>query len=143
MPIGNLTSQIFANIYLNELDRYVVHILKPQCYLRYGDDFIVLAYQRAQVEGYRELIQAFLENQLQLQLNPKNDIVVPAGQGIRFLGTYISPQEQRINRRNRKRIQRRLSNRNAASYSGMIKRYGVAADRKEFSWRLLDTISLD
>ena len=61
MPIGNLTSQIFSNIYLNELDRYVRHTIKPQAYMRYGDDFIIIENDNAKLQRIRVLVDEFLK----------------------------------------------------------------------------------
>lgn len=67
IPIGNLTSQIFANIYLNEFDRFAVHILKPQAYLRYGDDFIIFAENKKSLIAMREKTKQFLQKTFALR----------------------------------------------------------------------------
>src|SRR3989339_178949 len=121
IPIGSLTSQIFANIYLNELDRLVKHILKPQFYLRYGDDFIIIAPKREIVENMRKQMIFFLNNSLGLVLNPKNDIILPVRRGIHFLGVEIYPTGRRLKNRIWQRAQIKLNERNISSYSGLIK----------------------
>jgi hypothetical protein len=68
LPIGNLTSQFFSNVYLNELDQFVKHRLKVRHYLRYSDDFILVHEDPAQLLAWREQIQAFLAEQLRLSL---------------------------------------------------------------------------
>jgi RNA-directed DNA polymerase len=90
IPIGNLTSQLFANIYLNEFDRYARHTLKPQAYLRYGDDFLLFYATRRQAHQTREIARAFLKNTLGLTVNAKNNVVVPAKSGLKFLGHTIT-----------------------------------------------------
>jgi RNA-directed DNA polymerase len=118
-----LTSQIFANIYLNELDRFVKHILKPQFYLRYGDDFIIIASTRIEVEKMREKIILFLKNSLGLEINRKNDIILPVRRGIRFLGVEIYSTGRRLKTKNWQRAQNRLNQRNVPSYYGLVKQH--------------------
>jgi len=121
IPIGNLTSQIFANIYLNELDRLVKHILKPQFYLRYGDDFIMIAQNRKILEKMHDLTILFLKDSLGLVINHKNDIILPVRRGAYFLGVEIYPTGRRLKKRIWQQAQARLNERNISSYSGLIK----------------------
>ena len=69
LPIGNLNSQFFANVYLNALDQFVKHTLKCSHYLRYCDDFVLLAEGREQLVEWRQRIRCFLRERLHLQLN--------------------------------------------------------------------------
>ena len=89
IPIGNLTSQLFANIYLNELDQFVKHQLKTKYYCRYVDDFVLLHKDRSQLKKWRAEIKEFLENRLQLELHPQKQEIFPAKIGIDFLGYHI------------------------------------------------------
>lgn len=70
MPLGNLTSQFFANVYLHELDRFVKHELKAKYYIRYVDDFVILHKSKSQLEIWKEEINNFLNNKLNLELHP-------------------------------------------------------------------------
>jgi hypothetical protein len=72
LPIGNLTSQFFANVYLNELDQFVKHTLKARWYVRYVDDFVLLHHDPAQLEQWRDEIVAFLDTRLRLRLRGDN-----------------------------------------------------------------------
>jgi RNA-directed DNA polymerase len=121
LPIGNLTSQILSNIYLNELDRYVKNYLKPQFYLRYGDDFIVMEKDRGNLSQIRRKIIKFLDEKLDLEINNKNDIIIKPSWGLKFLGTIIYPQGRRLSKRNIARIKERLSLINISSYQGQAK----------------------
>jgi len=103
------------------LDRLVKHILKPQFYLRYGDDFIIIASKREIVENMRNQVIFFLNNSLGLALNPKNDIILPMRRGIHFLGVEIYPTGRRLKKRIWQRAQTKLNERNIPSYSGLIK----------------------
>jgi len=89
VPIGNLSSQFFANVYLNELDQYVKHSLKAHYYLRYVDDFVILSENPIQLRAYKAQIEEFLATRLKLQLHPKRHKLLPVSGGIDFLG-YIT-----------------------------------------------------
>jgi hypothetical protein len=98
LPIGNLTSQFFANVYLNALDQFIKHHLKCRHYLRYVDDFILLAQSPEVLLQWRGQIETFLQQQLQLQLkeqaNPK-----PVKSGADFLGYIVYPHYRLVRRR--------------------------------------------
>ena len=89
MPLGNLTSQFFANVYLNELDYFVKHKLKAKYYIRYVDDFIILHNDKKVLEGYLDEINNFIMNNLKLELHPTKSKIVPLSKGITFLGYRI------------------------------------------------------
>lgn len=86
MPLGNLTSQFFANVYLNELDYFVKHSLKARFYIRYVDDFIILHYSQGQLERWKVDIDKFLENKLKIELHPDKSRIVSLSRGIDFVG---------------------------------------------------------
>lgn len=137
IPIGNLTSQIFANIYLNELDRFVKHTIKPKVYLRYGDDFFIITEKKSEAVIFRERITSFLWCKLRLEINGKHDIIIPVRRGLRFLGAEIFPRGRRLNKRNRKRIVRNVKKGNVASYRGLIVKHEKRKKIKQFDWMLL------
>jgi len=89
IPIGNLTSQLFANIYLNELDQFAKHGLRIKYYIRYMDDFLVLGYDKIEIRRIKEKIREFLQNKLKLELHPKKANVSPIEKSIDFLGYRI------------------------------------------------------
>lgn len=140
MPIGNLTSQIFANIYLNELDRFVKHKLKLKYYLRYGDDFIVLGNNLDALQQVRNDVSNFLLDELKLQINPKSDRIMKASQGLKFLGVKIWPTGRTLNKRNCVRVRSRLVQNNVSSYSGIVKKHGSKKKIGEFNWLVLEKI---
>jgi len=86
MPLGNLTSQFFANIYLNELDYFVKHKLKARYYIRYVDDFIILYNSKEQLEIWKTEIGRFLEDKLNLELHPQKSKIISMSRGIDFVG---------------------------------------------------------
>ena len=98
LPIGNLTSQFFANVYLNELDQYVKHSLKRQYYIRYCDDFLMLDESHERLIEIRGRVSEFLGDKLNLSLNDKYNKVLPLSNGIDFLG-YIIRQDYMLVRR--------------------------------------------
>ena len=86
MPLGNLTSQFFANVYLNELDYFVKHELKTKYYIRYVDDFVILHKNREQLNKWKEEIERFLAEKLNLELHPQKSKVVSLSTGVDFVG---------------------------------------------------------
>lgn len=108
LPIGNLTSQFFANVYLNQLDQYVKRHLRAKYYLRYVDDFIILEDDPSLLEEYRLKINDFLPENLRLQLHPKKQIIRPIESGIDFLGYFIKPRYTLVRRRVVSRLKVRL-----------------------------------
>jgi len=110
IPIGNLTSQLFANIYLNKLDQFVKHCLRIKHYIRYMDDFLVLSYNKRELRIIKEQIQEFLQNRLGLELHLKKANIFPANKGIDFLG-YVNFENYRLLRKSTvKRFLKRTNN---------------------------------
>lgn len=91
LPIGNLTSQFFANLYMNELDQYIKRSLKCRFYVRYVDDFMILSNSKTDLEKVIVGIDNFLRQKLKLSLNYKKTKLKNIHQGIDFLGYYIKP----------------------------------------------------
>ena len=106
LPIGNITSQFFANIYLNELDQFVKHQLKAKYYIRYVDDFVILHQNPETLDKWRKQIEKFLQENLALKLHPNKQKIFPINQGIDFLG-YIVKLSHILNR---KRVVNSLKN---------------------------------
>ncbi len=141
MPIGNLTSQIFANTYLNELDRFVKHELKVKYYLRYGDDFILIHEDLKKIKEFRSCTIRFLENNLKLKLNPKNDKILKAGYGLKFLGLVIYPDGRNLNKRSRNRVLKRLNHLNVSSYYGLVLKHGNKKNIKQLTWLIYNLLN--
>ena len=91
MPIGNLTSQIFANFYLNDLDHYVLTLDKDLFYGRYVDDLVLIHQNRQFLLEVKEKIQMYLKENLHLSLHPKKISLTHYAQGYAFTGAYIQP----------------------------------------------------
>ena len=91
IPIGNLTSQVFANFYLSPLDHYAKHILKIRHYVRYVDDLVIICTCPWTAHYFRKKLSAFLKDNLFLKFNSKKIYVQHIKNGFQFLGTYIKP----------------------------------------------------
>lgn len=98
LPIGNLSSQFFANVYLNALDQFVKHRLHARHYIRYVDDFVLLHHSPQQLNAWHDQIEAFLAERLHARLNPSKTIRQPLDRGVDFVGQVILPH-RRITRR--------------------------------------------
>jgi hypothetical protein len=108
MPLGNLTSQFFANVYLDELDQFVKHTLKTKYYIRYVDDFVILHRDRGQLGRWKEEITAFLHERLELELHPEKSKIIPMGNGITLLGFRVFYHYKLLKKSNARRIWKRL-----------------------------------
>ncbi len=89
IPIGNLTSQLFANLYLNELDQFVKHDLGEKYYIRYMDDFLILGNEKRRLHELEGILREFLRRELRLELHKKKVALYPVEKGISFLGYKV------------------------------------------------------
>lgn len=109
VPIGNLTSQFFANVYLNELDQFIKRGLGVKFYIRYVDDFVLLHQDPEQLSLWREKIIQFLQEKLKLQLKTETAMPVSVYKGIDFLGYFIKPRYTLIRRRVKKNFDQKIA----------------------------------
>lgn len=108
IPIGNLTSQLFSNIYLNELDQFIKKELKVKYYVRYADDFILLHQNREELITSMEIIKSFLAKKLKLNLHPRKVSLRKFSWGIDFVGYVALPHHQVLRTKTKKRIFRKI-----------------------------------
>lgn len=108
MPLGNLTSQFFANLYLNQLDYFVKHKLKAKYYIRYVDDFAILHSSSEQLEEWKKQINQFLEKKLKLELHPDKSRIIPLSRGIDFVGFRNFHKFRLLRKRNIRAMRRKL-----------------------------------
>ncbi|MFH1129686.1 MAG: reverse transcriptase domain-containing protein [Patescibacteria group bacterium] len=120
LPLGNLTSQLFANIYMNELDNFVKHKLKIKHYIRYADDFIVLHTDKLYLENIIFDIAKFLEERLKLILHPDKVFIKTLFSGVDFLGYVNLPHYRVLRTKTKKRMFKRINNKNLQSYLGIL-----------------------
>lgn len=107
MPIGNLTSQLLANIYLNELDQFCKHDLRIKYYIRYMDDFIILHHNKEHLHRLKMEVEEFLNNDLELHLNSKT-CIRPISVGVEFVGFRMWPTHRRMKKKSVKKMKKRL-----------------------------------
>jgi len=120
LPIGNLTSQFFANVYLNSLDQFVKHTLKARYYIRYVDDLALLHQDRNALCRWMDEIGEFLRYVLKLELHPNRRIIRPVSNGIDFLGYIVRPSHLYI----RRRVARKCKDAIIRQTQTMVKRKG-------------------
>ena len=125
IPIGNLTSQLFANVYMNPFDHFVKERLGVKNYLRYTDDFILVHQDPNYLAALIEPMKKFLRDRLRLDLHPKKIVLRKVTQGIDFLGYVILPKYRRIRTKTKRRMFRKirreeLDNPRLQSYLGML-----------------------
>ncbi|MCG3744424.1 RNA-dependent DNA polymerase [Vibrio cincinnatiensis] len=111
IPIGNLTSQLFANLYLNELDRFVKHELREKHYIRYMDDFVILHHDKAHLQRLRVTIERWLLENLQLKTNNKTQIFpvsTSSGRALDFLGYRIYATHKLLRKCTAKRFKHKV-----------------------------------
>ena len=162
IPIGNLTSQLFANIYMNELDQFVKHQLRVKHYVRYTDDFVIVADNTQYLQGLLPKIQEFLRDVLLLELHPNKISIRKFSQGIDFLGYVVLPNYSVLRTKTKRRILSKLDNniqglKNGAvsegyfhqslqSYLGVLSHansYNVEQNIKNKVWYELSTEEID
>lgn len=122
LPLGNVTSQIFANIYLNELDQFVKHKLKIKSYLRYADDFILIYKEKNLLLQNINEISEFLDINLKLKLHPNKICIRKIKQGVDFVGYVILPNSVVLRTKTKKRIMRKIKLLNTNLKEGRIKK---------------------
>lgn len=125
LPLGNLTSQLFVNIYMNKFDQFIKHKLKMKYYIRYSDDFIILSEEKDVLEKQIPIIQNFLSRELKLELHPDKIYIKTLSSGIDFLG-WVNFANYRVLRTATKRRMFRKINENLkseiiTSYLGLLK----------------------
>ncbi len=108
LPIGNHTSQFFANSYLNEVDHFVKRTLKCRQYVRYVDDMILLGTDVMALRQWRDEIDQFLRERLGVHLHPRKTVLQPVGKGIDFLGYFLKTDHALVRRRVVKRLKGKL-----------------------------------
>ncbi|MBI4154482.1 group II intron reverse transcriptase domain-containing protein [Candidatus Woesearchaeota archaeon] len=108
MPLGNLTSQFFANIYLNRLDQFIKHKLRLKYYIRYVDDFVVIHISKEKLERIKNTINNFLKNNLRLELHPDKSKILTLKHGIPFLGFRVFYFYKLLKKNNIEKMKRKI-----------------------------------
>ena len=121
MPIGNLTSQFLANVYLNELDYFVKHKLKARYYIRYVDDFVILHSSRERLEIYKGKISDFLKT-IKLELHPEKSKVVSLHAGVKLLGFRVFYEYKLLKKSNIRKMENRIEHFTEMYKDGIIEK---------------------
>lgn len=125
LPLGNLTSQLFVNIYMNEFDKFVKHNLKAKYYIRYADDFVFLSDDKNRFEALIPRISYFLGENLKLHLHPDKVFIKTIASGIDFLGWVNFPDHWVLRTTTKRRMMKRTKESPASatinSYLGLLK----------------------
>ncbi|MEK9158227.1 MAG: reverse transcriptase/maturase family protein [Patescibacteria group bacterium] len=109
LPLGNLTSQLFVNIYMNEFDQWMKHHMKTKYYVRYADDFVVMSHNKEWLEELLPKIGEFLDDQLKLQLHSDKISVSTLASGVDFLGWVHFPNHRVLRTATKRRMIKKLS----------------------------------
>lgn len=125
LPLGNLTSQLFVNIYMNEFDQWIKHHMKAKCYIRYADDFVIFSDDKSRLQELIFKIGDFLSERLKLELHSNKVYIKTVASGVDFLG-WVHFLDHRILRpATKNRMLRNLkvnkSRETKASYLGLLK----------------------
>lgn len=121
LPLGNLTSQLFANVYLHELDRFMKFQVQEKFYVRYCDDFVVVSTSRLHLEQLVRRLDGFLHRHLLVELHPSKVSLRTWAQGIDFLGYVLLPQATVLRTKTKRRMIQRANPENLSSYLGLCK----------------------
>lgn len=125
LPLGNLTSQLLVNVYMNEFDQFVKHTLKVRYYVRYADDFVLLSTDKNWLESLLPRIEKFLKDRLELDLHPNKVSISTLTSGVDFLGWVHFSNHRVLRTTTKKRMLRNLSEGQSSearlnSYLGML-----------------------
>ena len=108
LPLGNLTSQLLVNVYMNEFDQFVKHKLKTKYYIRYADDFVILSHDSASLVSLCRYIGRFLRDHLRLELHPEKVSIKTFASGVDFLGWVHFPNHRVLRTTTKRRMFRNL-----------------------------------
>jgi retron-type reverse transcriptase len=125
LPLGNITSQLFSNVYLNELDQFMKQRLKARYYIRYADDFVILSRDREWLESVLLQAQDFVLKELRLTLHPDKIVLKTFASGIDFLGYVHFPHHRVLRTTTKRRMMRKVQENpvdpTLQSYLGLMK----------------------
>ena len=124
LPLGNLTSQLLVNIYMNELDQFVKHKLKARYYVRYADDFVILSADRNYLLETLSFMKVFLHDTLKLEMHPNKVSISTLASGVDFLGWVHFPDHRVLRTSTKQRMFKAISGNSKeetlVSYRGML-----------------------
>jgi len=143
LPLGNLTSQLFSNVYMNKFDQFIKHKLKIKHYIRYADDFVILSEDKQYLENIIFPIKEFLGHELKLTLHPDKIFIKTLSSGVDFLGWVNFPDYRVIRNKTKNRILKRLKENSSLeilnSYLGLLKH----GNTEKIKNKIFDLLSLN
>lgn len=159
VPIGNLTSQLFANVYMNEFDSFVKQKLKVKYYLRYTDDFIILSHNKNYLINLIPQVVSFLHDELCLKIHEEKTTIQKTSQGMDFLGYVVFNKYKLVRTKTKRRIIRKFKNKinqyrdgiiskdslaqSLQSYLGFFSHAEASATEEEFKRKYLSVNTID
>lgn len=143
LPLGNLTSQLLVNIYMNEFDQFMKHKIKAKYYIRYADDFVILSHDKASLQKILPEIREFLWNKLQLRLHPNKISIQTITSGVDFLGWVHFPAHRVLRAVAKRRMFRNIKDKNGKtetiqSYLGLLRHGNTKKLRREIESSLVN-----
>ena len=126
LPLGNLTSQLFANIYMNVFDQFIKHKIKAKYYIRYADDFVIFSQYKKYLENILITVNDFLEKRLELSLHPDKVFIKTISSGVDYLGWVHFPDHKVLRTVTKKRMFKKIKQKQGntetvQSYVGLLK----------------------
>ena len=109
LPLGNLTSQLLANVYLNEMDQFIKHGLRVKCYVRYADDFVLMGRSKAELKHQLYVVSKWLGINLRLFIHPQKVSIATVASGVDFLGWVHFPHHRTLRTVTKRRMMRKLA----------------------------------
>ena len=124
LPLGNLTSQLLVNVYMNRFDQFMKHKLKAKYYIRYADDFVILSHDRLWLESILPILEGFLLDRLSLRLHSNKISISTMASGVDFLGWVHFPTHRVLRTATKRRMFKRLCEQSSSqakqSYLGLL-----------------------
>ncbi len=124
LPLGNLTSQLFANVYMNDFDQFVKHRIKAKYYIRYADDFVFLSEDKDYLQSLIPQLNQYLESNLGLTMHPDKVYIKSFASGVDFLGWVHYPDHRVLRTVSKRRMFNRLKSNSSKerlnSYLGLL-----------------------
>jgi len=143
LPLGNLTSQLFGNVYMNIFDQWVKHKLKAKRYIRYADDFVLLERDKNKLNSLIESVNTFLSSELGLTLHSNKIFKKTLSSGMDFLGWMNFPHYKKLRRKTKERMFKKLAdnpkNEVFQSYLGLLSHgntYKIEKELRNLFWLL-------
>ena len=136
LPLGNLTSQLFVNIYMNKFDQFMKHKIRAKYYIRYADDFVIFSPNREWLQTILPEMDVFLRGELKLTIHPNKIFLKTAASGVDFLGWVHFPDHRVLRTATKRRMIKRIlinpTPETIASYVGLLRHGNADGLRREY-----------